>query len=276
MADIFFYRKTTLKDYLQVPYSGSLGFIIHVLHGSANVMIAFEEKEIKNDDEVFILPHLPFCLLSRSTDFEIEVIAFPYDVYQSARLGLPPKLELHLRHYNLHQHTRGDVYHENFMAFMAMGRTVAREKENEYWHIMQTDFIRLYLLYLYDKCQKNIASTESGHNGRQEELFYRFLDLLDNHCQAEHTVTYYASSLAITPRYLNLIVNRLTSNESAKDIIDQRLILEIKSLLSYTDKSIQQIAIMLHFPDVSYLGRFFRRHTGMNASEYREKHNSRG
>ena len=54
-------------------------------------------------------------------------------------------------------------------------------------------------------------------------------------------------------------------------LIDEAVILEIKLLLQNTGYSIQEIAYRLHFPDQSYLGRFFRKHTGLSPSRFRKK-----
>lgn len=67
-----------------------------------------------------------------------------------------------------------------------------------------------------------------------------------------------------------MVCHACSSFASPKEIIDKRVILEIKVLLQSTDYTIQEISRLLHFPDQSYLGRYFKRHTGMSASEYRE------
>ena len=40
-------------------------------------------------------------------------------------------------------------------------------------------------------------------------------------------------------------------------------------LLQGTDLSVQEIAYRLHFPDQSYLGRYFKHHTGLSPTQYR-------
>lgn len=47
--------------------------------------------------------------------------------------------------------------------------------------------------------------------------------------------------------------------------------MEIKHLLTSTDMTIKEIANMFHFDSTSYLGRYFRRHTGMTPSEFRKR-----
>ena len=56
---------------------------------------------------------------------------------------------------------------------------------------------------------------------------------------------------------------------TAKEFIDRAVVLEIKMLLKSSDVSVQEIAYRLHFPDQSYLGRFFKKHTGESPTEYR-------
>jgi AraC-like DNA-binding protein len=48
------------------------------------------------------------------------------------------------------------------------------------------------------------------------------------------------------------------------------VIVEIKSLLQTSNLSVQEIAYRLHFPDQSYLGRFFRKHTGQSPTAFRQ------
>jgi len=53
-------------------------------------------------------------------------------------------------------------------------------------------------------------------------------------------------------------------------LIDHTALIEIQMLLRNTDLSVQEIAYQLHFPDQSYLGRFFRKHTGLSPTAYRQ------
>ena len=83
-------------------------------------------------------------------------------------------------------------------------------------------------------------------------------------------VTFYADELCISPRYLTAITRKVT-DESAKEIIDKHVILEIKVLLQSTEMTIQEISNHLNFPNQSYLSRYFKRHTGKNPVDYRDK-----
>ena len=81
-------------------------------------------------------------------------------------------------------------------------------------------------------------------------------------------MVFYADRLCISTRYLSTII-RSVAHSTAKEFIDRSVVLEIKMLLESTELSVQEIAYRLHFPDQSYLGRFFKKHTGVSPTEFR-------
>lgn len=101
------------------------------------------------------------------------------------------------------------------------------------------------------------------------QLFIRFYRLLDENCRSQHDVKFYADKLCITPYYLSKITLK-TVGISPKKMIDRQIILEIKRLLLTTDLSAKEIADRFHFESTSYMGRYFRRHTGMTPTEFRD------
>ena len=105
---------------------------------------------------------------------------------------------------------------------------------------------------------------------RQEELFKRFIQLVHKHCTTQREVSFYANKLFITPRYLSTVIQNVT-NTTAKSIIDKHVILEIKVLLKSTNLSVQEISNQLCFPDQSFFGRYFKKHTGLSPLQYRNQ-----
>jgi AraC-like DNA-binding protein len=66
-------------------------------------------------------------------------------------------------------------------------------------------------------------------------------------------------------------VIRSSSGKSAGEWIDERTVLEVKTLLKTTGMTIQQIADELNFPTQSSFGRYFKRIVGTSPKEYRKK-----
>ena len=71
------------------------------------------------------------------------------------------------------------------------------------------------------------------------------------------------------PNYLAIIV-RQVCKESPKEAIDRLVVAEIKYMIRHTTLTAGQMAIRQHFPDTSYMCRYFRKRTGMSISEYRK------
>lgn len=127
-----------------------------------------------------------------------------------------------------------------------------------------------FKLFLYElKFIFNRFTKEAPINiKRPESLTIQFLSLLTIHCKKQHSVKFYAGALSVTPDYLNKIVRRV-AGKTVKSIIDQAVINEIKSLLEYSQSSITLIAEDFEFGSLSKLSDFFKRHTSMSVSQYR-------
>jgi AraC family transcriptional activator of pobA len=86
----------------------------------------------------------------------------------------------------------------------------------------------------------------------------------------------YAGLMNVTPRHLNDICKR-GLNKTISELIQERLLLEIKRLLTYrSTTTIKELADTLGFHDKSYLMRFFKKHTGMTIDQFREEHGKHG
>jgi AraC-like DNA-binding protein len=103
---------------------------------------------------------------------------------------------------------------------------------------------------------------------RQDVIFRKFLSLLATDITISREVQYYADKLGITPKYLT-IVTRQMSDRSAATWITHSVILNAKALLSTTQLSVLQVASRLNFPNPSFFGQYFLRHTGMTPREFR-------
>ena len=98
----------------------------------------------------------------------------------------------------------------------------------------------------------------------------RFRLVLHREVFREHRVAWYARSLAVTPGHLNALCHRHLGI-SAKAAIQERLGLEARRLLLYSDDSAGRIAGRLGFGSATYFSRFFRRVVGCSPSAFRRR-----
>lgn len=104
---------------------------------------------------------------------------------------------------------------------------------------------------------------------RQEDYFEKFIRQVHIHYRQQRSVKFYADALHITPKYLSTIIKEI-SGRSAATWINEFVIQQAKVLLKFTGKSIQEITYELNFSTQSFFGKYFKRHTGMSPSEYRQ------
>ena len=100
------------------------------------------------------------------------------------------------------------------------------------------------------------------------DLLRAFNVLVELHFKEEHSVSFYAEKLFKSPKTLSNNFAKL--NRSPLQIIHQRIVLEAKRLLTYTDKSAKEIAYEIGFDDASHLSRLFKKHTSQSPSEFKK------
>lgn len=106
---------------------------------------------------------------------------------------------------------------------------------------------------------------------RNEQLYVKFMDLLTFHYQQERSVSFYASKLCISSKYLASVIKNV-SGKKPRELIKEKILDKIKYMLCYTQLSIKEIAYELNFPNASFLGKYFKAETGVSPSRYREIH----
>ena len=102
---------------------------------------------------------------------------------------------------------------------------------------------------------------------RRNNYVRDFIKLVHEYHRRERSVSFYASKLFISSKYLSMLV-REASGRSAAEWIDDYVILEAKNLLRFSGKNIQQIAYDLNFSNQSAFGKYFKHLTGMSPTEF--------
>ena len=100
------------------------------------------------------------------------------------------------------------------------------------------------------------------------EAYLWFRDEIDRRFSEWHKVTHYADRLGYSPRTLNRLA-RAHTGRSAKQLIDERVVLEAKRLLSHGDAPVAEIAEQLGFDDPSNFSAYFRTRAGVTPGAFR-------
>lgn len=100
-------------------------------------------------------------------------------------------------------------------------------------------------------------------------IFKSFIHLLSTTKVKPRTVAWYASQLCITPKYLSTVC-KAKSGKTAFVWINEFVVKDIVYWLKNSNMTVKEIAHYLHFPNISFFGKFCRIHLGMSPTEYRK------
>ncbi len=264
----FWYEESNLKMFCSYPMRIEGGFILLCTKGEAIISTGIKQFNIVKNSGTMFLSGTTFFLLSSSEDFNARMFTFSKELYCEIVLNLTPSFAMFMNKMPIYEHPVDSSTLKNVRVFMDMAALVFEERKSLCSHILQRNFLHNYMLYVLENIQPFLSQVASKYTRRQK-LFQRFSSLVQTHCMQHHNITFYAEQLCITPRYLYLITFECSPRLSPKQVIDMQLMLEIKALLYSSDFTLSEIAHQLNLPDQSYLCRYFKRHTGISPTEYR-------
>lgn len=99
-------------------------------------------------------------------------------------------------------------------------------------------------------------------------IIRKFNLLVEGNFRTEHSVHFYAGQLYKSPKTLSNLF-AIFNQKPPSQIIQERITIEARRLLCYTDKSIKHITFELGFDDVSYFSNFFKKNSGFSPSDFR-------
>jgi AraC-like DNA-binding protein len=263
----FLVGKTDLSMFLNRPRQLDGGLVFICIRGNAVISTDVIDYEIRVHSKVTLLPGTIFTLQQASPDFKVIFIAFSYALFNEANHRLEPSFSQFLR--------ENPVFHipakkvDMFLGAFSFFTSIYQDPENRFRYEIISNQLQCMFWETYDKTYRLFEHLKSSSSSHYQEIFKKFISLIYTHFKEQRDVTFYAGLLCITPRYLSLITKYVTCNETPKELINRHIILEIKVMLQSTHLPVQEIAHQLNFPDQSYLGRYFKRYTGVSPTEYR-------
>lgn len=245
------------------PYRTKEGRIIRVLKGSARISVNLIEYDILPEMIIVTPPDSIIRVISLSPDYDFQVI-----VASNSFLPVPHRKGL------TGSYTKQGIiikltdkeWDETGRYFSLIWETV----QESVFRREVVQYLLTALLYNIRYIQKKNQNSINQSPSHQEELFHRFIALVNEHNKKERTVGFYADKLCLTPRYLNTVI-RQVSHQTVMEWINQAVTLEAQVLLKHSNLMIYQIADELNFPNPSFFCKFFRRRTGMTPQEYQKK-----
>lgn len=147
----------------------------------------------------------------------------------------------------------------------------ARESQvHEEKSAVLTSLLKAIIIKLDDMKQKQFPCQKTYHYSI--DTFDQFQWLLDKHIAEHKKVGFYAKKLNVTPRKLGETIKSVM-NKSTNEVISERLLIECKRRLLYSNNNIAEVAYDLGFEDNSYFTKFFKKLTQQTPKEFRSNSN---
>jgi AraC-like DNA-binding protein len=101
----------------------------------------------------------------------------------------------------------------------------------------------------------------------RRQVFTAYVEAVDTHCTNTRQVTWYARHLGYSQRTLSRATLEVCGR-TAKQFVDDRLVLEAKRLLVHSGLTVAECATRTGFDDSSNFSKFFRARTGRTPGEF--------
>lgn len=266
------YEETDLSFLVTDPCHFRCGIYMICVSGECDISTGAQNFRLKPETELIFLTG---TLLHRgwaSDDFSVRMVRFPKEVFMKAILPIDTPYFNYANEHPCYHHTddeRSRMTWKQICLWMDMAKMLFTGYRSQFMDLQEYNFLQGLLLWLFNTVPEKLEV--NPRFSRQQLLCHRFMQMVRDSGAMEHSSSFYAAQLCVSPRYLHKATTRYMGGKTPKELIEEQLIAEVKVLLSDPRITVTEIAEQLNFADQSYLTRFFKRHTGMSPKQYRSR-----
>jgi AraC-like DNA-binding protein len=258
-----------MKNASEEPHRHNYFTVIWTFTGSGKHMIDFREHAIQPHHIFFVNPE-QVHLISIDTPVTGYMIRFTCEFLEtySIRQDLITNLRLFRSCDDSPPLPVSDSMKPRLLMF-CKNMLEAFQSPDEMRYETVGAYLKLFLIECNTSCTiRPAVNPQNLEVGRT--LVRKFKDLVDTHFSGWHQVKDYASELNVTPGYLNEVI-KTSIGQSAKEYIQNRLVLEAQRLSLFTSQSFKEIGFGLGFNDPSHFSKFFKSSTGRSLQEFKNR-----
>ena len=138
-----------------------------------------------------------------------------------------------------------------------------RENDN-----FQSNLIHYYLSAFLIHAERQSSKSTIQAKNLEYQIALQFSELVEQQYKALRKVNDYLALMCISDKNLSKALQTVTG-KTPKQFIDDRILLEAKRLLVYSNESIKEITFMLGFDEPSNFTKYFYKNTNVNPAQFR-------
>lgn len=258
IKDLSFIKE--LPKLLGTPHKVSFYQLVWISDGEANLRIDFRDISL-NKNEILVISPGQVCEFDTISDYQGKIILFTNAFFTITDIDSNFLYTSHILSLINENNTVSicPILIENLINLLE------EELKQPTDHFQSGITQSLLRIILFEAERKLTASSPTYVNNIARE----FYNIVEQNFTQNRQVKYYADRLSVSEKVLSRELKSLTS-KTPKSYIEDRIVLEAKRLLSYSNLSIKEIGFNLGFEDPSNFNKFFKAHTKLTPADFRE------
>jgi len=252
-------NKTERSDYYKIYW---------IEDGSGKYDIDFKEFEIKGCGVFCVSPGQMFSVKTEQVKTAYQ-ISFDKEFYCVEAHGKEIACN-GLIFNNIHRASGISVSEIEAPSFRSLIDNIISELKNPgnaHRDMIET-YLRMFLIHTLRLL--DLQELQDGSETHQKnKMVQDFIALVDKHFRIKHSASDYAKELFISPKSLAKKLKAL-GYPTSTEMIQERILIEAKRSLKFTQESVKEIAFDLGFDDPAYFSRLFSKKEGMTPLAYRK------
>ncbi|SFT53935.1 AraC-type DNA-binding protein [Lishizhenia tianjinensis] len=258
--------------------SGKPEKLVEVFPWEEKSFYNFEEMHAHTYNEIFIFlegggEHVMFGKMyqAQKGSFHILPASFPHKLKRSTD---SKGFTLAFSNHFLEQL---QVFHKETKLFNLIASPVTYTASSEEFEVFNFYFKELFSHRTDESLRLNLAAhillKLSGNLNQHDEVdgvfVLEFMRLLNTSYHQKPNLSFYAEALGVSESKLSKMVKK-NFGKTLHDMQNERILAKAKQLLLEDDLNIAQIAVSVNFFDEAHFSKFFKQHTGLTPTEFKQ------
>lgn len=244
---------------------------LFVRKGEVVLQVPSQELHITDRQILIISPHVQYTLIRYSENLELLLTQDYKEIQEHLHLKINrfqifPLIFFRKEYVIIPQESEFEWMWE-FLCQIAALREISNQflyKKEIYQSVTEA-----FVLSLASVLQPSSTITSNYKQDRKSMLAEEFIALASQHYKKNRNLDFYANKQHVSKKYLSICVKDVTGI-TPSSILNQLTIDEAKLLLNNPENNIGDVAFDLGFADAFIFSKFFKRHTTMSPSQFKQ------
>lgn len=267
-GNIAFADSITSIPNLKAAFKVTFVSVVFCHKGELKLQLNGKEYTIKEHEALFIGTNTVVSDISHSEDFESKIVVVTNTITMNFINKSIIDAVMQINTHPVAQFAPEET--ELLLKYYELALFKIEHPQVNYSRDTLMGVLRCFALDMLSSVSRHISEADNSMLRQGDKLYHKFLLLLANNETNERSVQYFADKLFVSPKYLTSICNE-KSGSTASDLIAASIVSRIRQMLQYSDKSIKEIAAEMNFDNLSFFGKYVKKHLGDSPNNFRKK-----